>query len=645
MMKRIIFLLLILPAVVLGQGYFDGYVTGSASFDVSTDEIVTMAFATDPTQDHALTAFDSAMANSDEVLRLGVGYDAPEFAWVQIDSATAPTASIWLEYTNRHSYEDFRTTADNDFRITDTDYPRLDLLYVDWLAHIPAGATILSAEVHVQTAGAWSHTVHDTVCSTLITGADDSVWHGSKGVILGADAAPNMAYSNWSYAVAPLDTIGYPASGAAWKPGLATRTAFEEWGDISDWSHMGASPVPTESEYSFSIKNCVQNAVNGKTNNGIMTYIKRSGTETRFPRYTWEPRPGHASWTKIPWITVTYSTKKYKKPFPGGEFCFLFTTDDGLVDANDAYSDVFGEFGWNYSAYYAKVHFTGNLNAPTASSMLAVRDAGNEVGAHSVQHLPIAGIAQWDANGMAGAEWDSLIRDTRPEWMYTLADSVDGYDYAEMEGDRYFAKSFATPLNVIDQEGLFALVQHGYTGFRTGSQIRGVNPEFFPDYYLTTVYRADVSDTFRVVGIPENMLNPQDMMGVPVTFGINSVVGEKADTTITEAEVKWNMKRALRQQMATNYNVLSLYVHNFKTDPSYTSGLDEEELRWMLEVVQDMGGTCMRLSDYQNWRKVFATPVATPAAYGQIDSFKFEASDAVWFEPTPETRLYPYEDE
>ena len=132
------------------------------------------------------------------------------------------------------------------------------------------------------------------------------------------------------------------------------------------------------------------------------------------------------------------------------------------------------------------------------------------------------------------------------------------------------------------------------------------------------------------------------MLGVPTSIGIEDIAGAKTDTTITEAEVKWNMRRYCAQALANKTKVVSLYVHSLKPDGSY-DGLDAEELRWMLEVVQDMGGTCMRMSDYINWNKAFSTAVATPAAFAIDDSFKFDASDEIWFEPTPETRLYPYE--
>ena len=86
---------------------------------------------------------------------------------------------------------------------------------------------------------------------------------------------------------------------------------------------------------------------------------------------------------------------------------------------------------------------------------------------------------------------------------------------------------------------------------------------------------------------------PRNIIMLPTFIGIDAIVGAKANTTITEAEVKANMRKCVEQIKACDIPVLSLYVHDFKTDPSgadYAEGLDQEELDWLLDVVDEEGG-------------------------------------------------------
>jgi len=645
MRKITLLLLLISFSSVMAEGYTGGgYLPGSNP--ESTDgnfEINRMVFTMDPTLDHFLDGYDTDVAAAHEILGLGAGNDVPEFAWVSIDSVTVPTSSVWLDYGGRWNDERFWGTA-GDWNITDEDVPRLGLYYIDWSSYIPAGATILSAEMHFNTDSTWYVTANDTFSATLMTNVTDNQWYNSRGVDLGSDSAPNMAHANWSHQTLVTGSNGYTAARQfPWTPSLADRQSFEDWGDVSDWTgYLNTDDPPTDTETVINIKNCVQAAVNGAVNNGLMIHMKNGGTAGSYKYNSPEPRPGVGSFDKVPWFTVTYSTMPYKTPFPGGEFVFIFTTDDGKVAANEAYAGVFNEFGWKYSAFVAKTHFNGAADEPTAASIVALVDDGFEVGSHSRHHLSPYGISQWDISagmvpGTAG--WDSLVRDTEPDWMHHLADSLDGDSRLTHP---YFGKSFATPQNELTQEGIMALAQHGYTGVRFGSE-RKASATGISDLFREMRYNAATSDSMRITGIPKDILREQNYMGVPYNLGIDAIVGAKAISP-SEAEIKWNFRRLIRQVVARKTKAVSLYTHDLKSG-GYTNGLDEAELRWMLEVVYDEGGTCMRLTDFVNWKKTWSTACATPAGYAQGDSMRFDATDAVWFKPKALNRLFPFEEE
>ncbi len=263
--------------------------------------------------DHLHDSADTDLATANEVIELGIGKDAVEFSWVHVDSVSAASSSsAWLAYAGRWEKEQLKSTK-LSWDITGDPYTMLGLYYIDWSEHIPAGATVVSAEMHVTVTGTWWNVAGDSISATLMDIPEDNRWYTSKGVNLSVDAAPNMSHANWTHQILKIDSNGYPKPNAtddSWYPPLADRATPDDWGDVSDLSWFpGDVNLVTNDEYAITITECVQAALDGTTNNGIVltSRAQTAGDHVR-QFYSIEPRPTTGPHTKVPWFTVSYYT-------------------------------------------------------------------------------------------------------------------------------------------------------------------------------------------------------------------------------------------------------------------------------------------------------------------------------------------------
>jgi fibronectin type 3 domain-containing protein len=214
----------------------------------------------------------------------------------------------------------------------------------------------------------------------------------------------------------------------------------------------------------------------------------------------------------------------------------------------------------------------------------------------------------------------------KPAWMYALGDSL-GIDRAS----RRWAKSMALPENEWSPWTTKLCAMLGYSTVRCGQS------GYYGNLPSVGMGRAYADTAF--CGLPSQLGRaPRNVMMLPTWFGIESVVGAKANTTISEAQVKANFTKLVEQTLADGRNVVSLFVHDFKTNPSgagYNEGLDQEELDWMLDIVDAKGGCYMTATEYGDWIRGNATAIDTPAS-AHRDSFpffKYEAASRVWYKP------------
>jgi hypothetical protein len=686
-MKTIVLILLLLPAVAFGQGYFDGYKegygSGSAEYTTST-----VMFTTDIDRDHATAAFDALVVSADELIELGTV--ATEFAWCTIDSFNATTSKYVAEPSQNHQHLLQRSGFggwDTNTAIVGSEAATVDLLYIDWTSYIPAGSTILEAKIHIVPTEDWYRSNTDTTVAVLMTGSSDNLWYTSKGVDDGFDAAPNYAHASWRHQILGLNADGYPQNNAgAWVPELKSRQEYWDWGDRYDWTGFKSSTVqpffdqtsPATLDLAVDIRNCVQAVLNGETNNGIMIYGADSGPAFVTTRsYFWEPRAGHSAWEFIPWIEVVYSTKPYKAPYPGGhDAAFIFTTDDGRRDFNHTARDSFVKYGGAMTAFVAERFTNDESNTETmdqAELIAFYQGGGVEIGSHSRWHDETHGLS-WDARTVAIDKYtdgcdpavafvggttgrDSVYADTDPIWLYDIATSQGisgGY-----ENDPYFGKSIAAPLHKWTREVFGAVAYHGYGAFRVGEVSTPGN--FFNSYsgdpaydgralhvtgeydrwVRSTTYPV-IADTARAGIDPFFPLLPYNSLFAPFTRNTTWFVGDETATP-TEADVKRNFKWSIAQAIANHSGVVSMYTHDFKSG-TYGNGLTADEIGWMLEVCAEMNVWLPRVSEYQNWFRANSIPSATPSGYAYSDTNSFSVESGVWAVPIPETRLFPYEE-
>lgn len=552
------------------------------------------------------------------------------------------------------------------------DYPvnvpgrRALLTYVDLMSVIPANAHIVSAAINVtildsDVVAGFSRV--DSVSTVLMSRPGDDVWHQHHGL---ANGLSHYAYANWNYQVLGVDqggnaARGHPASSqGAWNPPLDSRAEFWDYGDWFDWCSTPRT-IGVDSLYSIDITDCVQGVVNGAMNNGFFTYIMNSDIYANwdFGVGLWE---GTSATTRAPWITIKYVTQPYTAPYPdGAEWAFVFSTDDEAAYSNHVYTRLFAERNMGYTIYVREDQVGRTGYAPW-DSLIAWHDQGMEIGSHSRFHWatrpdgtpltqPNAAKAWYGLNtyfsrwGDVGSfvpgatlaqcttGFDSLLVDTDPKWLY---DGAFNAIQDSLRSDPNWGKSLATPGNVFRPEVLKATQMHNYRAVRSGQSYPlvladGNRPAGFKALY----FRGNDTDTLWAGMIGHNQRQPRNLVCQATNYASFEFVGPKADTAFVGHldSVRVNFRRAVKIARAQNVNVINLFTHALKSDRVYQHGINADELSALLDVVEEENGWAARASDFGRWNQQWATPMGTPLAYAQDDSFRFAPSEHVWYQP------------
>jgi hypothetical protein len=580
----------------------------------------------------------AAIASADTVYRLGAGFDVPSFAYSEIDHQSAEGFKDPSGVSTSLNCDSGEVRG--NVRYLNLRFPHLarrsELVYIPWQDYLPANCSIVSATMNVSLSSNAYFAIPDTIVAVQMSNALDNQWYQVKGV--GANY-PDFAHAAWNRQQSTNNGAWGGTNSFPWLPALNDRRDLWAWGEISDWTGTTApnigTPIPRLTNISIKLTNCVQSAVSGNVNNGIMlSYADLSNGTGYLQHYSWDDYSLAVG--RTPYVVVRYRPGLYVKPFSTSDWAFIACTDDGIFPANNAYTDIFSAHGGKYTIFMARSQLSSPYHQATPRQLVEFHTRGMEVGNHSRYHLLDGGLTHWtrsmtmaDTNSAA---WDSLMFDVSPRWMYNLADTIVG----DLRGDPTFAKSFALPLNLWSPEVMLALEKVGYAAVRTSCLSWQYNRD---GYYQTATQRPAQTDTL-MTGVPTQFgRRPRNMTGLPTFLPMPQVASWKANPALTQASldsIKTNLHKVIFQVRGQDRRAICLYWHDFKTNPSgqeYGEGVNSNELDAMLQVVDATGGRYMTASEYTNWIKARATAVATPASYAQPDTFKVQASDRVWFIP------------
>jgi hypothetical protein len=649
------------------QGETDWWATGTGSTGGAVVvDTFTIVFCYNDTTDHYYAEYDSlvngsAAVRADSIVDLS-GLDS--FAWAFIDSVHATLSAINSTPASSQNHQMARigTHSSNAHDLVTATAGSILLQYIPFEDFIPGRATVIDAEMCVYPQN-WYFAGEDTIVSTVVRRSSDSVWHTSKHFRESYQTGEylNYAHPSWSYQILGRDDAGtvidYPegASSNPWVPALSERINLYDWGNVFDGTgHTDATQgTPfsgAEGPFRMPLKNCVQEIVNGGENQGIATAAFDYSTNTYYDWPMWEMRDGFTFANKKPWVKVTYSTKKHRADWPdNSRFVFLFSTDD-FRPINTTWARKFAAYGWNYSIFVAENQVSGT----DPDSLMYCRDLGMEIGSHSRTHPATIGVHGYTnsatytgsltATGyeecMPLADIDSLsTNDDRVLfevdncWLYELFNSVRSGSW---ENDNLVGKSFAYPVVTYPNGPLMdALHDQRYKVWRSTGSLDYDLADGSKYFGAAPSAAGGACDTASVGFSPKfGRSFAKNMRAVTQTSIITSIVGDRADSNITEAEVKTNTRRAIQGCMARGQGVFSLFVHDRKGSLlPYGEGLDTEELEWILEVVDEMGGTAISHVEYYDWITSRADPVATPTGFGQSNYYKWADSDSVWWKP------------
>jgi hypothetical protein len=649
------------------QGETDWWATGTGSTGGAVVvDTFTIVFCYNDTTDHYYAEYDSlvngsAAVRADSIVDLS-GLDS--FAWAFIDSAHATTSAIDRApaSSQHHQMARLGTHYNNVTDLVSTSSGVVLMQYFPFEDYIPKNATVLDAEMCIYPQNLY-FSGEDTVVSTVMNNPSDSVWRTSKHYRETYEIGEflNYAHPSWSYQILGRDDAGtvlhYPegASSNPWVPALSERLNLYDWGSVFDGTgHTDATQATpfsgAEGPFRMPLKNCVQEIANRGEHQGIATVIFDYASNTSYDWPMWEMRDGYTFANKKPWVKVTYSTKKHRADWPdNSRFVFLFSTDD-FRPINTTWSRMFAEYGWNYTIFVAEVQISGN----EPDSLVYCRDLGMEVGSHSRTHPYPGGVHTYtnaatytgaltatgfeacmaliDTSSLSTND-DRVLFEVDRCWLYEMFDSVRDEDW---QSDNLVGKSFAYPVTTYPDGPLMdALHNERYKVWRSTGMEDHDLADGGKHYGAAPQTAGGACDTASIGFDPKFDRDfPQNMRAVTFTHSIQSLVGDRADSSVTEAEVKANVRRAVQDCMSRGQGVFSTFVHDRKGSLlGYSEGLDTEELEWILEVVDEMGGTAISHVEYYDWITSRADPVATPAGFGQSNYYRWADSDSVWWKP------------
>ncbi len=654
---------------ITGAGGIVANATGMSKGNATWDT-VTLFLACKPDTTHAdgRWAQDRTAAGTAGKLRLGVN---TQFRYDTV--AQDDTTEGAFSYSQVRWRTVFPNTADGGALNYDPGAANrwFLLTYVNWQDIIPANSQIISASLKGLVVTGANHTnygVQDSIMSVLMSAPQDSVWYTPVTGKTIANGCTYNGFANWNWQRWGTDagasgTRGHPAvSVKRWNPTLISRTQPWNIGEWADLCGRNVAAIAPDSLVTIDITNCVQGAVNGAVNNGIMTYICSNEVASAWYFYL-NGFQGTGNLAKQPWFTVKYITKRYQAPYPNGKrWAFTFSTDDQVLKANTAYVDVFRQHKAAYSIFVRK-DAVALAHYATYDTLVAWRNKGMEIGTHSRYHWGTwpsgtvfgsgvsakrYGLNSYFSDGMVvdsytprcglpacTTGYDSLLYDSEPYWLY---DGMIAAGAAGAATDQYVGKSMATPGNIFRAEVEHAASYHGYDAVRTGSANYMVVPSGDRPYAFPADFRPAAADTVWMGLLAHDQTKPRNLVWTNLKYAARDFAGPRADT-LAEGHLDTctsSMRRAGYLAAANKTGLVSVMSHDLKGSltnyyNSATTMLNADELEAMLDGVEAGGGWIARTLDYTRWLQSNAQPIATPTAYAQPDSFNFSAADRQWF--------------
>jgi hypothetical protein len=604
---------------------------------------------------------------ADQVVELGTDCD---FAWAYL-RADAPDA-VGTYFTASTAV----TPTPKDWTLAPSQ--GLTIAYVPFEEYIPAGATIVSARLGLVARNSWYVGDRDSLLVTSLETADVPAWWQSRGV----GANPNRAHASWEhciqgYAGSPhaqiLMQLGYPASHVGswpwmeepfhlWDLGRSQMSRFR--GDECDGHgyhdpDCGWASFLNGHDLEVEMRRVVQAMVNGGPNRGLVLANLCEGGGALQSFYHWDTDASGGTLGGQPrdykpfWV-VTYDDRAFEPYLPGGaEGAMVFTTDDGVANANRCFVQAYADAGLPplFGLYLAEVHVGEWAGGLTFAGLAALRALGVEIGPHSRWHrndpdcsrdgLTVHDphdfgqvVEYWpgmpaDALTPCASGWDSLLVDADPVWLYQGLEAATGVCYRD---DPYVAKGMALPHQDFDLPVVRALHQHGYRYFRCGTATSAVTnaaeQAYRRRYILPTEERLYLpADTIRAY-CPTNP-EPMSAAGLPITVQLNEL-DQAAD--YLEAEIKTWARHRMEVLMAQDLagGILSIYTHDVADGTGYyASGcIRPQWLTWILEEYLAMGSVWIcRPRDLNDWIRQTRMPIDTPDTWQVHDLWRWSAAD------------------
>ena len=596
----------------------------------------------DPT--HAEAVKDTAA-----VIRLGTGtggrFACPTFAYGVISKADSNGTKV-ADGPGVLSklYSDGGSTIDGVFALGmyfDRPGRFAELVYIPWQNHIPAGSTIVSATGNFSPYTETSFIYSDSLLAVQMSNASDNKWYLTKGLTNFPDYA-HVSYSHQE------DTNGATWTGTeryAWSPALETRKNWD-FGYISDWSGSGVVTFKAKQGIDYKLTNCVQSVVNGGVNNGYALIYEDGGPTTIYP-HGWDDY-GTTATGRTPYVVVKYITKRYQKPFGSAEWAFVFQSDDGIAKAASAWVDTLARYGGKMTMYVAEIQLnktgsTAVTRGSTGEELAAYHDAGHEIGSHSKWHI---GSLNYNnritkglttGTGIGSTAYDSLLVDTSPEWMYTLADSIGRFD---LRTSPMWGKSYGAPSSQLGPYAQRALIDHPYVSIRALAWGQTYDREKYYSIPLpSSTNRADST----MAGAPYQYGRHVRNMSIYAPWDLFRLVAGR-DTSVTTRfpthldSVTTHFKRSIFTKIGNDTRVFCAFSHDLKNDGAgtYASGggnLQGDELGAMCRVIRQWGGRYMTARELAEWYLNNATVIDHPFNAARSDTFDVFEADRVWGKP------------
>lgn len=575
----------------------------------------------------AYAAYNAAIAAADSVIDLSL---VPGVAYAGIDQAD-PNDYYSMALGTSTSGGPGDTWATENSATTNN--RRLTLMRIPWEDLLPERAEILDAAWEIVPIYTAYIEGSDSLVVTLMTNEDDDRWWTSTGNAGKAHASN----ASWDWQITTSASTGTDP----WSPALNDRDDWIDWGAVSDMSggSLNGNAIEANSHHPVKIRNCVQAAVNGRTNNGMMLNVLEmfGTTQVNYKLYHLDKPADRPCW-----FEVTFTTREYSPPFDGKEWAFVFTTDDGMKAANDTFRNVYAEFeDAMFTANISLDQMGNTYNWNPQDAALWDADPHVEVGLHGKYHDAVAGgFTMWGAFGeipdgvpfSGDAAWDSLIVDTSPDWLIRTMIDYDGIDRSCRP---YFAKVVAFPGQHFDGAVLRALDFNGLSGYRC--DMADIGMEDGRRLLMRPSSSATTDTALGGFARPHAPRAPRNLDLVPLTVISSALVGDLS-TLADPADIRREVRRRTRSLLAQDRRLLSTYTHDLKFAENgasgyYGGGIEGVELRAILEEVVAMDGAIMSVTDYVKALKSRAIPVATPDGYGQDSAYKWTAAERRYWSP------------